>query len=94
MGFCLAGHRNWHCEVSVAEESRFDWDIVQGSKQVTDLYLLALAVKNGGRLVTFDRRIRWGAVRGAEAGRVEILSVENKVIAYPVPELIGWKGTR
>lgn len=38
--------------------------------QLTDLYLLALAVKYGGRLVTFDQRIPLSAVQGA---RVEHL---------------------
>jgi predicted nucleic acid-binding protein len=32
---------------------------------LTDLYLLALAVHHGGRLVTFDRHIALGAVAGA-----------------------------
>ncbi|HDQ13869.1 MAG TPA: PIN domain-containing protein [Sediminispirochaeta sp.] len=30
---------------------------VSGYRQTTDAYLLALAVKNGGRLVSFDRRL-------------------------------------
>jgi uncharacterized protein len=34
---------------------------------VTDLYLLALAIRHGGRLVTFDGRIPLSAVRGASA---------------------------
>jgi predicted nucleic acid-binding protein len=32
---------------------------------LTDVYLLALAVKQGGKLVTFDRGIPIGAVPGA-----------------------------
>ena len=35
---------------------------VRGSKQITDLHLLALAAKNNGRLVTFDGHIAKSAV--------------------------------
>ena len=42
----------------------FDWDRLQGHQQVTDIYLLALAVAHGGRLVTFDQRIQPGMVKG------------------------------
>jgi hypothetical protein len=38
---------------------------VLGSRQVTDAYLRALAVKCGGRLVTFDCGIPVAAVPGA-----------------------------
>jgi uncharacterized protein len=34
---------------------------------LTDLYLLALAVAHGGRLVTFDAQIPLSAVHGATA---------------------------
>jgi hypothetical protein len=39
---------------------------ILGPKQITDVYPLALAVKNGGRLVTFDRSVPLRAVRAAE----------------------------
>jgi hypothetical protein len=35
--------------------------------QVTDTYLLALAVANAGKLATFDRRVSTKAVRGGKA---------------------------
>lgn len=35
-------------------------------RHTTDVYLLALAVAQGGRLVTFDGHVPWHAVRGAE----------------------------
>jgi hypothetical protein len=44
-----------------------------GSKQLTDLYLMGLAATNGGRLVTFDRTIRWRAVTGCRADDLEVL---------------------
>lgn len=43
------------------------WDRILGHRQVTDAYLLALAVRNEGRFVTFDRRIDTAAVDGAHA---------------------------
>ena len=44
-----------------------------GHRQVTDLYLLALAVRNGGRFVTFDSRITLDAVPGAQARHLLVL---------------------
>jgi hypothetical protein len=39
---------------------------IHGPRQVTDLYLLALAVRQGGRFVSFDASIPRTAVPGAE----------------------------
>jgi hypothetical protein len=44
-----------------------------GPKQLTDIYLLALAVKNSGRLVTFDRAIPVAAVRSAEPQHLVVI---------------------
>src|SRR6266478_5885304 len=41
--------------------------------QLTDIYLLALAVKHGGRLVTFDRAIPMAAVRGARPEHLVVI---------------------
>jgi hypothetical protein len=38
---------------------------IHGPRQVTDLYLLALAVRHGGRLVTIGASIARHAVQGA-----------------------------
>ena len=38
---------------------------MHGHRQLTDLYLLGLAVRRGGRLVTLDARIATSAVVGA-----------------------------
>jgi predicted nucleic acid-binding protein len=43
------------------------------SKQITDLYLLALAVHHGGCLVTFDRGVIREAVPGATAEHLVVL---------------------
>jgi hypothetical protein len=41
---------------------------------MTDIYLLGLARKMGGRLATFDRSIPLGAVAGATRNNLAIIS--------------------
>lgn len=60
----------WPDDLSLTDESVFDRRAILGPKQITDRYLLALAVKNGGRFVTFDQAIRPTAVRGASASHI------------------------
>jgi uncharacterized protein len=61
--------------VSVREDGRFRWKHVQGHRQLTDVYLLALALANEGRLATFDSTISLRAVEDAQAGNLELISV-------------------
>ena len=58
-------HTFWPDDVSITDAAGFDWDRLEGHQQVTDIYLLALAVAHGGRLVTFNQRIQPGAVKGS-----------------------------
>jgi len=51
--------------VTLLDERVADATRIHGPRQLTDLYLLALAVRHGGRLVTFDRAIAVSAIRGA-----------------------------
>ncbi len=60
-----ASHEFWPDDVSLLDARCFDHGRVHGHRQLTDLYLLALAVARGGRLVTFDAQIPLSAVRGA-----------------------------
>ena len=69
----LPGHEFWPCELSLTERARFDLDVVQGAKQLTDIYLLGLAVEQGGIFATFDRRARPFYVVGASAEHLEFL---------------------
>ena len=69
-----AEHQFWPDDVSLLEAGRFDWQRVLGHRQVTDVYLLALAVRHGGRLVTFDRRIQAGAVGGAGEAHLAVIA--------------------
>lgn len=59
-------HEFWPDNASLLDEKAFDVSRVHGPKQLTDVYLLALAVKNGGRLVTFDAALSLSAVKGAQ----------------------------
>lgn len=58
-------HTLWADDISLLDATRFNHAHLHGHRQLTDLYLLALAVKNKGRLVSFDARIPLSAVRGA-----------------------------
>ena len=54
----LSGFRFWPSEDRwIALASSFS-SRIQGSKQITDAYLLGLAIKNNGVLVTLDKGIR------------------------------------
>jgi len=59
-------HEFWPCSISLLEDRRVNSGHVHGPSQVTDAYLLALAVEHGGRFVTFDRSIPLSAVPGAK----------------------------
>jgi predicted nucleic acid-binding protein len=50
-----------------------NWNSVLGSRQVTDVCLLALAVNRGGRLVTFDKAIPLQAVPGAKPKHLVVI---------------------
>lgn len=66
-------HAFWPDDVSLLDPALFDHARIAGPKQLTDVYLLALAVKHGGRLATLDRTIPLTAVRGAEARHVTVI---------------------
>jgi uncharacterized protein len=68
-----ASHAFWADDVSFLDHRVIDPGRVHGPKQVADLYLLALAVRNRGRLATFDRSIPLDAVRGAEKKHLLVL---------------------
>jgi toxin-antitoxin system PIN domain toxin len=65
--FQLPGHVFWPDDVSLCDGARFDLGRLLDARQVTDSYLLALAVAHGGRLATFDRRLVADAVRNGRA---------------------------
>jgi uncharacterized protein len=66
-------HELWPCDVSLLDGTRIDPARLHGPRQVTDVYLLALAVAKGGRFVTFDRTIPLSAVAGARSEQLVVL---------------------
>lgn len=60
-------------DYSLLEESRLDWRRLLGHRQVTDAYLLGLAVTHGCRFVSFDARINLAAVPGARTEHLLVL---------------------
>ena len=67
-------HAFWPDDISLVEMERFDRDRILGPKQLTDIYLVGLAVRYGGRLATLDRSISIAAVRHATAANVIVVS--------------------
>jgi len=62
------GHCFWPDSISMLSAATIDQRRIGASASLTDTYLLALAVCNGGRLATFDRKLTTEAVTGgAEA---------------------------
>ena len=62
-----ASHAFWSDDISLLDATRLHHSRMHGHRQLTDLYLLALAVEHKGRFVTFDAQIPLNAVRGATA---------------------------
>ena len=70
------GHHFWEAGVSLRDERLFDPALIRGHAQLTDVYLLGMAKRHGGRLVTFDRTIPVGAVRGARRDLLQVIAAE------------------
>jgi predicted nucleic acid-binding protein len=59
-------HEFWPDDVSLLDPRTADAGRILGPRQITDLYLLALAVRRVGLFVTFDAAVAPGAIAGAE----------------------------
>jgi predicted nucleic acid-binding protein len=58
-------HKLWGDDISILDAKRFNHSHIHSPRQLTDLYLLGLAVKHKGRLASFEQRIPLSAVVGA-----------------------------
>ena len=67
-------HEFWPDEVSFRDDRLLEVSLIRGHRQVTDVYLLALAVRRGGRLITFDQSIPIAAVKGATNASLEVIA--------------------
>jgi uncharacterized protein len=65
-----AHHRFWHDAVSLVQPGILNPTHLLGHRQLTDAYLLALAVHHKGQFVTLDGAVPVKAVGGARAGDV------------------------
>ncbi len=63
-------HRFWPDDLSLLDEDRFDWEQLLHSRQLTDAYLLALALRNDGVFATFDHAMSGRGVLGAGSGHL------------------------
>lgn len=66
-------HEFWPDGISLRDDEHFNFARVQGHNQITDLYLLALAVHHEGCLVSFDQGIALSSVQGATAKHLLML---------------------
>ncbi len=66
-------HHFWHDDLSLLDGAVFRPEAIAGHRQITDLHLLALAIRRGGRLATFDRSIPLKPVAGAKSDSLEII---------------------
>jgi len=76
-------HVFWPDSLSLRDPRHFAIGSVRGYRQITDVYLLALATNNDGVVVTFDQSISDWAVPGAGSHRVVTLSINR---------YCGWSG--
>lgn len=65
-------HEFWADEISLTEETLFRPRYIVSSRQVTDVYLLGLAAKHGGKLVSFDQSLPWQAIHEGTANLIEV----------------------
>jgi toxin-antitoxin system PIN domain toxin len=66
-------HAFWPDDISLLDPKIADFDRIHGPRQLTDIYLLALTVRHGGRFVTFDASMSPDAVRGAGTKHLLVL---------------------
>ncbi len=66
-------HAFWHDSLTLRDSRHFRHGSILSSKQLTDLYLLALAVANHGCLVTLDQHIPLSAVATARAEHLMVI---------------------
>jgi predicted nucleic acid-binding protein len=66
-------HAFWPDALSLRTDGLVNWTRVLGHNQITDVYLLALAVAHQGCLATLDHRVALSTVVGATADNLLLL---------------------
>ena len=60
-------------DYSLLDEGRVSWRFLLGHRQVTDAYLLGLAIRHGCRFVTLDGRVSLDNARNSDAAHLLVL---------------------
>jgi len=63
----------WPQQISLLQQGLIRRDRILDPRQITDAYLLALAVAHRGRLVSFDQRLDPEQVPGASASHLWVI---------------------
>ena len=71
-------HRFWKGGVSLISPAGVNVRQLLGHRQVTDAYLLAVAVAEGGRFVSFDQRISVDLVPQARPDQLVVIESEER----------------
>jgi hypothetical protein len=66
-------HELWPADISLLDSALVDGSRIHGPRQVTDVYLLALALKHGGCFATFDGAVPVSAARGASRRHLVVI---------------------
>lgn len=66
-------HHFWGDSVALTDDTLFRAAMIRGHRQVTDAYLLGLAVRNHGVLATFDGSIPVKAVIGVQTENLVVI---------------------
>ena len=66
-------HEFWPDDLSLLDAGVVDSSRIHGPRQLSDVYLLALAVRRKGHFVTFDTSVPLDAVKGARKSHIVIL---------------------
>ena len=66
-------HQFWPDDISLKDGAVFVAGRMHSSRQLTDIYLLGLAVAHSGRLATFDQGIPLSVVSNATAANLQVL---------------------
>jgi len=66
-------HEFWPDDASILDSSLIDASRIHGPRQLTDVYLVALAVQHAGRFVTFDTGIPLAAAIRAKTRHLVVL---------------------
>ena len=66
-------HEFWPDDISLLDPQIADSARIHGPRQITDVYLLALAAAHDGQFVTFDEAVSRDAVVGGKKVRLVVL---------------------